>query len=510
MIVRVVSGDGTCLAFTVFGTAVRPPAAAIPNALEGSVLRAPTLDLHHLAPMSCMLPITHLTGLVALLAVADLRAQIPDGYFVWGSQRGAAGRYGIYYSHPRDPMQPVGQISNLPADLEYEPSVRGGCASVLYRPSDGALIAGERAPAGHSVDLHVIHLVGDRVARSSSVSVGTSVGVGEIVQSALLPDGRVVVGASDLMAGGALAQVHTARYNWAGIGIVDTERGDVTPIPITNLAQVPGVVNGIALSADAATVYFCDWESNDLGSLWSVPIGGGLATKLVTLQGGPSTLWRDNDGAIVMPTLNGTALPNLYRYDPHSTALTSIPTTSGALNCMTIERVTGNYAVWTREHGTPGLTLFLVTPNGTETQLSAPGHATPNGIDVNPNPEVVTAIDPRGVHTWELAPNPGGIPLLGNAGFSLTLSRSDPTATFGAAMLGLSRSTLPVDVLGATLHIDPAVSVTWNFTILGSTTLALPIPTQNALRGVEFYVQTVQAEGLTALSSSPCVLFTVL
>src|SRR5690606_8802378 len=142
--------------------------------------------------------------------------------------------YGIYYSHPRDPLVPVGRIRNLPPDLEYVPSLRGGCASVLYRPSDGALIAGERAPAGRSVDLHVLHLAGDTVARSHGFSVGTSVGVGEIVQSALLPDGRVVVAASDLMAGGPLAQVQTLRYNWQGIGIVDTIAGNITPIPVTN------------------------------------------------------------------------------------------------------------------------------------------------------------------------------------------------------------------------------------------------------------------------------------
>lgn len=460
--------------------------------------------------MNAILRIVPLFGVGAVLTSAVLHAQIPDGHFVWGSQMGTAGRYGIYYSHPRDPLEPVGQITNLPPDLEYVAGVRGGCASVLYRPSDGALIAGERAPAGHSVDLHVIHLRGSAVARSYSFSVGTSVTVGEIAQSALLPDGRVVVAASDLMAGGPLAQVQTLSYHWQGIGIIDTNTGSVTPIQVGNLAQVPGVVNGIALSADAGTLFFCDWETNDRGSLWAVPITGGVAVRLVTFQGGPSTLWRDNDGSIVVPTLNRAPSPNLHRYDPITSKVTTIPTTSGALNCMTIEHVTGNYVVWTREHGTPGRTLFVVTPSGNETLLLTTNLATPNGIDVNPNPEVVSAPDPTGVHTWQLAPNPDGLPTLGNAGFGLTLRRSDATSVGGVVVAGLSRLATPVGLLGASLHVDPAASIVWSFTIQGTHRFALPIPAQNSLRGAEVFLQTVHVEGAIELSASPCVLFTVL
>jgi hypothetical protein len=181
---------------------------------------------------------------------APLHAQVPDGYFVFGSFQGTAGPNGIFFAHPRDPLAPIIDVTNLPPALAYDASGRRGAACLLYRSTDGALIAGERSPPGTSVDLHVLQLQGSAVVSAQLFSMGTSVGAGEIPQCALLPDGKIVVAATDLTANSPLAQFLTQQYNWEGIGILDTKSGGVTPIAIPNLNQFPGVISGLAVSPD--------------------------------------------------------------------------------------------------------------------------------------------------------------------------------------------------------------------------------------------------------------------
>jgi hypothetical protein len=320
----------------------------------------------------------------------------------------------------------------------------------------------------------------------------------------------VVVAASGLAAGSPLAQALTAQYQWEGLGIVDTDGGSVTPIPVANLAQIAGVLNGLAVSRDGGTVWFCTWITNTSGALWSVPVGGGTAAQLCTMPGGPASVSIDNDGTLVMPTLNGNLGTNVFRYDTATTALTPITTTAGPLNCLAVETVTGNWIVATRETGTPARSLFWMTPSGTQTLLQSPNLATITGIDVHPDPEVVAEGTPRTFHyDWQLAPNPGGLPLLGSP-FSLTV-HSDASAS-GAALflLGFRRLNTPLDVLGVQVHVDPAASATRFFWFQDQATLSLPIPNSISLRGLRLYAQTVHDEGGFSLASSSLAALTVL
>jgi hypothetical protein len=440
----------------------------------------------------------------------SLLAQIPDGYIVWSSQQGTPGQNGIFYSHPRDPLVPVGAITNLPPALAYSPAGARGCASVLYRRSDGALIAGERAPNGTSVDLHVLHLRGDDVHWAQTFSIGTGIAFGEICQAGLLPDGRVVVAASGLSDTSPLAQFQTAQYQWEGIGIVDTVGGGVSPVDVTNLSSVPGVLNGIAVDPDGQTLWFCNWINNGNGGLWSVPVVGGAATQHATIPGGPASVSIDNDGTIVMPVLIPAAAANVYRYDPVTAALTTIPTTAGPLNCLAIETVTGNFVVATRETGTPPRSIYWMTPTGVQTLLSSPDRATINGIDVNPNPEVVAAGTPGATsYDWQLTPNPGGLPLLGSS-FSLTVASAATANGLAALVIGFQRATTPTTVLGATVHVDLPTAFTSVFVFADQHTFPLTLPSANALRGVDLWAQTVHDEGNATLAASSLVHATVL
>lgn len=453
----------------------------------------------------------HRLAIPIVLALATAaRAQIPDGHLVWSSQQGTAGQNGIFYSHPRDPLTPIGVIGNLPPSLAYSPAGARGCASVIYRRSDGALIAGERAPNGTSVDLHVLHLLGDDVVWAQSFSVGTGIAFGEIAQAALLPDGRIAVAASGLSSTSAVAQAFTTSYQWQGIGIVDTVGGGVTPVVVTNLATVPGVLNGLALGPDGATLWFCNWVSNGSGGLWSVPLAGGVATQAAALPGGPSSLCVDNDGALVVPVLVPGATANVYRYEPASQVLTAIPTTAGPLNCLAVETVTGNWFAATRETGTPPRSLYWMTPAGTQTLLASPNMATINGLDVNPDPEAIAAGTPGvAAYDWQLAPNPGGLPLLGSS-FGLTVRSSTPATGLAALVIGTDRYATPLPLLGAQVHVDLATAAAFVFWFADQQTFPIPIPNTLALRGSRFFAQTLHDEGTPSLAASPLLEMTIL
>ena len=444
-----------------------------------------------------------------LSTVAGLTAQVPDGYFVWGSFQGTAGVNGIFFSHPRDPMQPFVAVTSLPPALGYDPSGKRGAACVAYRKSDGALIAGERAPSGTSVDLHVLKLNGADVVFAQLFSVGTSANVGEIPQCAILPDGRVLLAATDLAAGGPLSQFLTTSYNWEGVGILDTNSGGVVAVPISNLNQFPGVINGIAASKEGTTAYIANYVSATSGDLWSVPIpAGGQATKVATFPCGASNVAVDIDGTVLVTALNGP--PNLFRYDPVANTTAAITTSSGALNAIAVETVTGGYVLATANAGTPVRSLVLLTRTGGETVLVSPNRATIAGIDVNPNPEAFGASSPgAGRYDWRLTPNPGGLPLVGNAGFSLTIEAT----TISPSMLVLAsrRLATPITIAGVQIHTDLGSIVFSPILQAGpSMTLPLPIPANTVLVGLPLYAQTFHLEGGASLAASAGLEFTIL
>jgi hypothetical protein len=448
---------------------------------------------------------------VLLLAEAAL-CQVPDGWLVWCSFQGSTGQNGVFFSHPRDPAEPIVEVANLPAALAYSPLGRRGGATIVRRPGDGALLCGERAPAGTSVDLHVLTLSGASVAWAQTFSVGTSANVGEIPQCALLPDGRIVLAATDLTAGSPLAQFQTLQYNWEGVGILDPESGGVTPIAIANLNQFPGVINSLAVDAAGTTVYIGNYVSATAGDLWSVPVTGGLAIQVATLPAGASNLAIDNDGTVLVTTLNGP--PNLFRYDPVANTTTPVPTTSGPLNAIGIERVTGNLVLATANAGVPVRSLIWRTPAGVETVLLSPNRATISGVDVNPTPEAIAPGTPSGAgsYSFALAPNPGGLPEAGNGGFSLTLETSAPHVAVSLFLLGTARAMPPLPVEGVDVHVDPSAAASLVFNLNGSSAvLALPIPATASLRGLTLFGQTLHFEVFgNSLGASPGLEITIL
>lgn len=444
---------------------------------------------------------------VALLLTSPIVAQVPQGWYVFGTFAGAGSALdkGVFMAHPRTP-QAATRITGMFGDLGIT-----GSACVLYREQDNAILVGERSPAGASVDLHVLQIQGSAVVSDHSISVGTGGPCcGEIPQMALLPDGRVVVAVTDLV-GGPLQNYLSRQYGWQGLGIVDTKSGLVTSIAVSNGATIPDVFNALALSPDGQTVYVGTYDTNTSGNIYHVPLAGGAATHLVNLPGGISNMAFANDGYLMVT--DAYTAQGLFRVDVSNGSFVAIPHSSGALNGLANESVTGNYAAVSGGAGLPSRSVFWVEPNGTDHVLDSPiGIATPSGVAIHLNPARFGLGTAAGnSYEWQLAPNPGGLPKVGNTNFSLTVAATGSTGlTLGVGLIAQSRLASAVPILGVDLWLDPTtILATPLLPALPIVAIPLPIPNIPGLVDLALFVQTVHQETGGALAASPGVRFTI-
>ncbi len=359
--------------------------------------------------------------------------------------------------------------------------------------------------------MHVLHLSGNQVVFAQLFSCGTSVTVGEIPQMGLLPDGRVVVGASDLQPGGQLAHFFNGgAYNWQGLAILNTTSGQWQPIAVGNWAAFAGVINGLAVSRDGNSVYVGAYISSSAGALWAVPVAGGTATLVASLPFGASNVAIDDDDTVLVTALNGP--PNLFRYDPVAAIMTPVPSASGPLNAIAVERATGNYLICTANGGLPARSVVWRTETGPENVLQqTPTTATLSAIDVNPNPESYgTGTPALASYRW-LTPNPGGLPQAGNASFSLTVAASQTMVAQGLFVFAAA-PVAPVNVLGVDVVVDPASASVFGAVLVDEATFALPVPAVPSLVGATLFAQSFWFELVAngGFAASPGVSLTIL
>ncbi len=418
---------------------------------------------------------------VAFSAASNVGALVPDGWYVVSSFHSVSGIYpggcseggGLFFLPPRSVSSPATlpawplQVPGLGCDLTGACaicSVTQGASCVLRRP-DGALIVGERAPAGTSVDLHVLTLSGTAVVTDTPYTVGTAGpgGPGEIVQAALLSSGDILVGVSGI-AGGPLAG--------ARLGIVSPATGTVTPVLVTPPNPFPpcSFVNAVTADPAGTTAYLgivCD-PAVGQSSIYEVTVATGAATPLQTFFGAISNLTLDDAGQLLASFVDSSLGPppdNLVRVDPSSGAWTSVGPPAGALNAVALERVTGNYAAVSGNAVPPypsGAT-YWVTPPPTvaTTQLTffyLGWWGAKSGIEVNPDPESYGSGTPGlNVVEWVLTPNPGGLPEIGNAAFGLTVqSEGAGGPAAGLCAFSLGKGSPPVfPCPGMSVWLDP-------------------------------------------------------
>jgi hypothetical protein len=454
------------------------------------------------------------TVLLTLGLAASATAQVPDGYFVWCSfQSGTKGQTGIFFSHPRTPGNPTA-VTGLTPDLQWipnSPSNQG--ASCILRTPEGELVVGERAPAGHSVDLHLITLRGNAVYRDVLISTGTSAGPGEICQAGLLPDGRIVVAATGLAAGGALANFKTVSYDWEGVGIIDPVGGLVTPIPLQN-SSIPGVFNGLTVNREGSKAYVGTWVSSTQGDIYEIDLTKISAPQTMQLVAqvpvGLSNLGMDLDGNLLVAGLNGP--PNLWSFDTKTWKRSTINTQSGALNAVCLDPVTDTLGLVSANAGNPVRSVFWMDAQGNEHLLSSPNMATISGIDINPNPELFGQSSVN-VHRyeWQIHPNATGMPLVGNTAFELPIASTGSVSLPGIALLCAGRLETPIPLLGAELWVDPTSLVATMLVQAGvQGKVGLPIPKDPALIGIELFLQSFHPESNGKLAATSGVQLTIL
>jgi hypothetical protein len=432
--------------------------------------------------------------LLSLLAPA-LPAQVPPGWYVVAAYREPAipGTGGLYLLHPRNGQ--IVPVTGLPADLT---GIAGGYGTqwVALRPSDGVLLATGDLGYGTQQNLHILSLNGNQMATDVSYPLGVIQASSQVgsPQGAFLPDGDILVAADALgnpgepLAGSILGRV---RPSLGPPGTPGTVVAVAVPNPHPN-----GFINALSIDPTGATAYLGIVHSTvapTSSTIYRVPVSGGMPVAIVTFSGGIHYLATDQGGQLVAAM--NTTPPSLFRINPVSGAVTTINTPVANLNGAAVESVTGGFAILGAPHS-----AYWVTPAGGSTLLvsrATAGWSVPCGIDVNPDP-VGTGGGTPGVatYTWALAPNPGGLPTVGNASFSVTVQASSGAA---AGLFGLSFAPAAIPVGGITVLIDPALLLLLLPAAPG-VPIPLGIPAVPMLAGLPLYGQTVHTEpgGLAA------------
>jgi hypothetical protein len=301
-------------------------------------------------------------------------AQVPPDWYVvssfihgslpqWGQDWG-----GLWFVNPRTPQAPI-RVTGLGLDLTgfWSPGAILGTYSVRIRPSDGALIAGEIGAWGTAIDLHVITLNGSAAVSDTTYFVGiaSTTHGGGITQTALLPNGDILVAVDDLSSGPLGNRI---------LGIVSPSTGTVTPLP--GQWSFTGRPQGLALALSGTTAYLALQNPNNAtASIYSIPLPQGEpATLVATVPAQGSDLDVDASGMIHIATFSG-----VFTVNPANGAVTSVPSPAW-LSGLAVEPGTGNYALV--ETGVGGRAMWM-TPTGEVHILTSASWGFPSSIDVN-------------------------------------------------------------------------------------------------------------------------------
>ena len=407
-----------------------------------------------------------------LVLSAALHAQIPDGALVAcsfdpGPATAISGPGGLFVADAWVPG-PLTALTGLGTDLTGpDPLGPMGARSVAIRQDDGALLVGEIAPAGHTVDLHEIRVIGGTVVSNLVRTVGVAApgGAGAIPQVSVLPSGDALVCVSGLMP--------TAPLFGATIAIV-TRGGAVQPLSVAGST----VVTVTAVTADpSGAVGYAAISSGGAGTeIHSFALPGGGATSLIASIDGVRALAVDSDGMLL--ATSSWAAGEIVRVDPGSGAVSSVAWVGPMPSAVQFDRASGRILYGLDGVGPSGAELGWIDQGGGTNVLSAAITGSLSGIDVYGNPRIYGAPTPGDVEQrWVLDPSAGGVPRLGDSSFTL---RMTSTASTVVSTLIASPRPSQWSYMGVEVLLDP----TWliPFGEVSSTgVVPLPIPIQSTL-----------------------------
>ncbi len=455
---------------------------------------------------------------IAVAPLAALAAQGSEGYLVvacfnpgvWAQSLGVWGQEGgLFLVHPRNPGLPI-RVAGLPSALTgrglLPPYADGGIGSdSIAALPDGTFLVGQSAAPGSQVSIYHVQI--SRVGSGWTGTVLRTFPIGQ-VPSVPLP---MAVSDIEVIDGGqrALFSLFNAQPSVLGgavLGELDLATGVVCPMPLSGWGQFQ---QAMAVSVDGQTLYL-DGPASNRGIYRMTRIGGswcsaGAPQLVVVLP--PSvrfTMSMDLDlqGRLIVGTGGGNAgtPPNLFQIDPVSGFVTVLlPGVQGVRNAVLVEENTGT--VFT---GVLGGGAGYIDTQGSEVALTA--RDAQNGWGIYAGFAMVPAMQSfdaqRGggaPYGWLTAPNPGGLPLVGNAGFSLTLQTpANPNLSLIAYSTGKALS--PIPIVGFTLLLDPQ-SLVLHALSGPPFTVQLPIPPAAYLAGASLYVQTFHIDGSGPVSS---------
>lgn len=476
---------------------------------------------------------------LSLAALLTVHAMLPGQDFAgqllatafnpgpWHPRTGTGG--GLYLVHPRSGA--CTQASGLPLEMTGAVGPTNfdvGLDSLLLLPN-GDLLVGEVTPptgtvAGvdNIVEVHQLRLA-SQTPGSWTATVVRTYPIGNVqgssgsVESAAidwLPNGNVL-----LVLNGNLAP----PMNGIRLAELDLGTSAVTPWTLNGFPAV-SLVNAMAISQTQGILYLGEFSSTGLGSVWSGPLPPLTGPRVVTVtrlstaptMGGCMSLDLDNQGQIIVGTngANGVqaAAPSLHRVNPRTGAVTNlVPALGGVRNAILVESNTD--APLRESVFCAGARLDFVQA-GTSVTLVA-GTTAPwgivSGLEMLPavwTSGVASTCASSGPHTWSTTPNPGGIPLIGNAGFMIAIQNPGPEQVcafaIGAGVVATPRLALPYC---AQFLLDPAKA--WFTAALSSPTpvltfpISLPVPNLSTLAGVSVYAQSFHPIGNVLESSAP-------
>ncbi|MCA8977151.1 MAG: hypothetical protein KDC98_20680 [Planctomycetes bacterium] len=467
------------------------------------------------------------TGIVALFSTVA-PTQIPDGWMLTGCYRylgtlpcPIAGFGGIHALDPR--AGTVMPITGVPPEvLGTVPAstfLHGADFAIRVPDTDLVVTNGwGDSTFGQQMPVYVLQLAGLQVVWGTRYDVGQLAaapwGSAGLPQARALADGRVVmaVDPTTFAVGEALAST------W--LAILDTALQPAHPSALTTVPMGPlpsGSPNAMALDLDQGTAWIGVFDHPN-STIYRVDFPqGGTPTTVLTMPNQLITgLALQSDGGLLATSnsvVNDAA--KLLRLPPNQPAAVTFPQVTSLYFAegLRIEPATGDifliagstcdrrdvYRIAPADPATGAISTAVPQP--------AAGWGVPSSLDLDPDPEVYgtasgVALD---VH-WQVAPNAGGLPRVGNTSFGLELAAPVPPAVAGV-LFGFARGPAPSHPT-LNLLLAPVISMV----LLPATTMAVPlgIPNSGSLAGLRIHAQCVFADASLGLGASAGALLTVL
>ncbi len=455
-------------------------------------------------------------------------AQVPPHHAAVGTlsvpslaatQRGTTGIHLVPLPTTANPgVQTPIPLTGLPASLRVPAGSFGGVASVLVLAGGQRVLAGDFGTGTASI--HELHLVGTTVTTTSRVfplgRIAPRSG-GGAASLERLPDGRILCssgGTNLFVAGsgpGAVSPLTILDLHGPNPGI--------TPVPIRS-PGMQGLLNSADVDRTGRSAYVLTQQGggNPPWRLYHVDLDAPSPTF-----GVPTLLYTWSTLQLHKPEMRDDGRLLIAAHDPLavSTALLEIDTTRRPVAVTSSPMSPNRVALY-------GPSLDRSSGSSLFTSLGLPGSSYGNDVllAVPAAPQSVTllaaepttgwcfpyaasiqtAMNRYGTgtpgaarYTFETAPNPDGLPELGNAGFGLRVASTGAAPQSAWMLFGAA----PADLQVADLRIlVQPLPLSVGMTVIGTTArAALPIANSATLLGVTLHAQAILLDGQGLASS---------